>query len=476
MLFNSLHFLLFLPVVAFLYFGTGQKLRKWLLLGASYYFYMVFSIPFVLLLIWSTVVAYVIALWIDKSDNQRYRTFLLILNLFSGLGLLFFFKYFNFAAFSLATIFQLHPETWILKQIVLPMGISFFTFQTLSYTIDVYRRQISATGSLLDMALYVTFFPQLVAGPIMRGKTFMPQFSERHSPNSERILSGVLLCVWGLMKKSFVADPIGRYVDTVYGIPNPIWSGMGLDVDPSQFSGLTLLLATYAFAIQIYCDFSAYSNIARGSARILGFRLMVNFDSPYLAESFRKFWQKWHISLSTWLRDYLYISLGGNRRGSFRTYINLMITMVLGGLWHGANWTFFLWGMLHGFYLSIERLFRLSSSKRSESNIFVDALRVFITFNLVCFAWIFFRADTASHAFSIIRGIFSWQAGRELSLIPLVLLMLLFSIELLKKRVNFGEVFLRWPTLSRWACLAILALLAVVFVGSPTPEFIYFQF
>ncbi len=215
---------------------------------------------------------------------------------------------------------------------MLPIGISFYTFQTLSYTIDVYRSKAKASHSLLDMALYVAFFPQLVAGPIMRGRSFMPQFAERHFPNKERMLSGVLLCVWGLLKKAFVADPMGRYVDRVFGTPVEIWSTGSLDVTVSHFSGGTLLLGTYAFAIQIYCDFSAYTDIARGAARILGFRLMDNFDAPYLSGSIREFWRRWHIPLSTWLRDYLYISLGGSRKGKLRTYGNLMTTMILGGM------------------------------------------------------------------------------------------------------------------------------------------------
>ncbi len=476
MLFNSFHYLLFLPIVAFLYFAMGPKPRKWLLLCASLYFYMVFSIPFVFLLISSVFINFLISRKIhDTRDRTRRRT-LLAVGLFCNLGLLFFFKYYNFAAFSLATILGARERTWIIEAVVLPMGISFFTFQAISYLMDVYRREIAATDSLLDMALYITFFPQLVAGPIMRGKTFMPQFSETHHPNSTRIFSGVLLCLWGFIKKSFIADPIGAYVDKVYGDPLQLWSGMALNADHAQFSGLTLLMATYAFAIQIYCDFSGYTDIARGSARVFGFRLMVNFNAPYLAESFRDFWRKWHISLSTWLRDYLYIPLGGNRKGAFNTYRNMMITMLLGGLWHGANWTFVIWGVLHGIFLSLERFFGRANRREEGSNILFRALNVFLVFHMVCLAWIFFRSSTAPQAFAIIQGIVSWQDGERLSIYPLLILMLLFSAQLLKKKANFGELCLRHPIPSRWACYIIVVLLALLYAGSPPPEFIYFQF
>ena len=477
MSFSSLQFLIFLPIVCILYFATGFRLRKWLLLAASYYFYMVFSIPLVLLLIWSTIVDFTVARLIERAGSRGAKRWLLLLSIVSNLGMLGFFKYYNFLSFSLASISGIDPNIWLLPHLLLPMGISFYTFQTLSYTIDVYRGAARASHSALDVALYVAFFPQLVAGPIMRGSTFLPQFSEQHHPHSERMLTGMSLCVWGLLKKSFIADPMGEIAGEVYGPTAEIWQGAttASAYDPGGFSSLALLIATYAFAIQIYCDFSAYTDIARGAAQILGFRLMRNFDSPYLAMSIQDFWRRWHISLSTWLRDYLYIPLGGNRKGRVRTYVNLMITMLLGGLWHGANWTFVIWGGLHGLYLAVERFFSRGEASRRVSPVFAVAA-TFVTFHLVCLAWIFFRANTVEQAFGIVSGIASLQAGKSITLMPLAVLAVLLTFQAFARNYNFNELVLTYPTVTRFACYVSLILLVMVMFGSKSPEFIYFQF
>ena len=467
MLFNSLHFLVFFPLVVVIYFALPQRPRRLFLLVASFYFYCVFSIPLSLLLVWSTVLDYTVARIIYRSDRPAVRKAALIASLAGNLGVLCTFKYLDFFNYSITAI--LGHEPWPVLNLVLPMGISFYTFQTMAYTIDVYRGELEARKSILDVALYVTFFPQLVAGPIMRGKTLLPQFSENHQPNAERILSGVMLCVWGLMKKVYIAEPMGLIVNSVYGTASS-------PLSPDQFSAAALLIATYAFAIQIYCDFSGYSDIAIGAGRVLGFRLMKNFDSPYLATTIREFWRRWHISLSTWLRDYLYIPLGGSRGSNPRTYVNLTITMLLGGLWHGANWTFVIWGGLHGLYLAGERWLGIDKLDRTKMNWTERWLRGVITFHLVCLAWIFFRCPTAQQAFQVLSRIVTFAEGEGTSLAPLGVLALVVGVQIAKSRVDFSAVALRAPGVARWGVYACLILLVVVLAGSRSPEFIYFQF
>ena len=467
MLFNSIHFLIFLPLVAVVYFRLGPYQRKVFLLAASYYFYWVFSIPLSLLLVWSTVSNYAAALVIQSSDRPGVRKAALVGGLVGNLGILAVFKYLNFFNHSLESILGVTP--WPELSLLLPMGISFYTFQTMAYTVDVYRGHLKAEKSLLDVALYVSFFPQLVAGPIMRGSTLLPQFGERHEPNSERILSGVMLVTWGLLKKVFVADPMGRIVDSVYG-------PMAAPLPPDQFSSMALLVGTYAFAIQIYCDFSAYSDIAIGAGRILGFRLMKNFDSPYLSTTIREFWRRWHISLSTWLRDYLYIPLGGNRKGNLRTYINLALTMLLGGLWHGVNWTFVIWGGLHGLYLAGERMLGIDKLDRSKMGFAEKWVRGLITFHLVCLAWIFFRCPSASQAFAIIGRICSFEGGERISNMPLVALVMIIAVQIAKHRVDFSGRALQRPNVARWGVYACMGILVIALAGARSPDFIYFQF
>jgi D-alanyl-lipoteichoic acid acyltransferase DltB (MBOAT superfamily) len=481
MLFNSLHFLIFLLLVVPVYFACrGQRARNLLLLGASYYFYMVFSIPLVALLAWSTALNYVVARRIDASRRARTRTVLLVLSIVGNLGMLFFFKYYNFFAFSLSSICGVEGGSWVMTRIVLPMGISFYTFQAMSYTIDVYRRRMKPTDSLLDMALYISFFPQLVAGPIMRGPDLMPQFQEYHHVNLDRIQSGLGLAVWGLAKKSFIADPMGELATTVFGAGAAVWRLGGSTAPIGDFSSLAILMATWAFTIQIYCDFSGYTDIARGVARMLGFRLMRNFDRPYLATSIQDFWRRWHISLSTWLRDYLYIPLGGNRKGRLRTYLNLMITMVLGGLWHGANWTFVAWGALHGAMLCIERAVSpvVSPAGKQPRHASVPGrlVRWFVTFNLVCVSWIFFRATTFGDALDALGGMAAFRGGKEIGAAPLFILSGMIVFQLLRPRWELILARLHYPTLARWTCYATLLFLVILYAGSPSADFLYFQF
>jgi len=477
MLFNSRHFLLFVFLVVPLYFASRkQNTRNALLLAASYYFYMVFSIPLVGLMMWATLLNYVSARMIHFSRDARKRALLLVLSVMGNLGVLFFFKYYNFFAFSLASLCGAESNGWVLEHIMLPMGISFYTFQTMSYTIDVFRGRMKPTESLLDMALYVSFFPQLVAGPIMRGTDLMPQFREYHYLNLDRVASGFRLAVFGLAKKSFIADPMGDFATMVFGTNTPAWRLGGSTDCISELSSLAILMGTWAFTIQIYCDFSAYTDIARGVARILGFRLMRNFDRPYLATSIRDFWRRWHISLSTWLRDYLYIPLGGNRKGPFRTYANLMITMILGGLWHGANWTFVAWGTLHGMLLSCDRAMGHDGGPAEQMPALTRIVRWFVTFNLVCVSWIFFRATTIGEAWEAIYGIVSLRGGKDIGYTPLCVLAGLLAFQVITPRL--APIARRWhfPVLSRWICYVLLLLLVILYTGAPSADFLYFQF
>ncbi len=394
MLFNSTQFLIFLPIVLSLYFLMRRKGRLWLLLIASYYFYMCWQPKYVVLILISTIVDYGAGLCMGILQDRRKRLPLLILSLAVNLGLLFFFKYFNFFNVALSDIASLLavPFSPSVHKLLLPVGISFYTFQTLSYSIDVYKGKLKPERSFLKFAVYVSFFPQLVAGPIERATNLIPQFSKEHTFDRERIISGFQLILWGFLKKIVIADRVAIIVDTVYA-------------SPQEFSGGYFVLATYLFAIQIYCDFSGYSDIAIGTARMMGFDLMTNFRKPYFATSIREFWSKWHISLSTWFRDYVYIPLGGNRVSKFSWYKNIMITFVISGIWHGANWTFIAWGFLHGFYLLIE-----AAIPKMNRNV-APILKGVITFHLVLIAWVFFRANSIGDAIYIFKNTFLvWEA------------------------------------------------------------------
>ncbi len=474
MLFNSFTYLLFLPLVVVLHFALPHRSRWILLLAASYVFYMSWNPTYLLLILASTIVSYVAAIGIGRVDSARARFHLVTACLCANLGLLFAFKYWNFFNDSAGVLVGWFGLEWRVPDldVLLPIGISFYTFQTLGYVIDVYRREVPPERHLGRFALYVAFFPQLVAGPIERARNLMPQITALHRFDWERICLGLQLILWGLFKKVVIADRLAIYVDTVYDNPAAH--------DPSSF-----LIATYAFAFQIYCDFSGYSDIAIGSASLLGFRLMKNFETPYFATSITDFWRRWHISLSTWLRDYLYIPLGGNRRGVNRTYANLLITMLLGGLWHGASWNFVIWGAIHGGLLALsrrtlpfrDRLYGLTGLP----NWVRDGVRVVITFHLVCFAWIFFRAATLADSMTIVRGFFSqWGAPLvDYSVFShgLIGLVLLLAVQLHQaRRGSVRQAVAGLPTPVRW--LGWYALIGgIVLLGlDGGSQFIYFQF
>jgi alginate O-acetyltransferase complex protein AlgI len=493
MLFNSTQFLIFFPVVVFFYFLLPHRFRWMLLLVASYYFYMCWKAEYLLLILVSTLVDYYAAIQMSKQTILTKRKIYLILSLFVNLGLLFGFKYFNFFNDSLRTIFDqfnIFYDVPVFK-VLLPVGISFYTFQTLSYTIDVYRKKREPEKHLGIFALYVAFFPQLVAGPIERSTRLLPQLIQKYNFNYDRVTDGLKLMLWGFFKKVVIADRVAVIVNQVYN-------------NPSDAAGLPLLIGTYLFAFQIYCDFSGYSDIAIGTAQVFGINLMQNFRRPYFAKSIREFWQRWHISLSTWFRDYLYMSLGGNRTTHWRWYYNVIIVFLISGLWHGANWTFVIWGGLHGSYYlfsywtrnirpKLTRLFKLDKVPFLQKT-----LRVFFIFNIVVFGWIFFRANNLSDAIFIITHLFTGLGGvlnriRELGISPGIFnygfdlpvsemfigmcAIIILGIHHLIQRKRSARTWLKTkPIWVRWAVYYGLVIAILVFGFMEPSEFIYFQF
>jgi alginate O-acetyltransferase complex protein AlgI len=480
MLFNSFDFAIFLVVVLAVYFalqrGGHRMLQNRFLLVMSYVFYAAWDWRFTLLIALSTVVDYQVALALSRARDPARRRVLISTSLAVNLGLLGFFKYAGFFAQSLEDLFQVFgvviPDFAL--EVLLPVGISFYTFQTLSYTIDVYRGNLQPTRDFFDFALFVAFFPQLVAGPIERASTFLPQIAKPRDPSWQRFSSGAWLIYWGTFKKVVIADNLAKLVDHVYS---------GSAAGGGDVTGVEMWLAVYAFTWQIYCDFSGYTDIARGVARIMGFDLMLNFRLPYFATSPANFWQRWHISLSTWLRDYLFLSLGGNSRGPRRAAFNLGLTMLLGGLWHGAAWPFVLWGAFHGLLLMLHRLClplltRVNPTGEAGRWLW-QGVRIVVTFHFIAFGLMIFRSDSLSHIIAntaILFGPMSWSAGAGW-LAPLALLLApLALVQLAQAATGDLEVMLRWTWPVRLALYTVLALLIVLLGEDGGNPFIYFQF
>jgi alginate O-acetyltransferase complex protein AlgI len=465
-LFNSAQFVLFFLVVFAAYWAVArwEQARVWLLLIASYWFYGAWDYRFLGLMLISTLLDYFLALQIERSSTQRRRKGLMLISLVGNLGLLGFFKYCNFfidQARSLLHAFGAQGELTSLD-VILPVGISFYTFQTLSYTLDVYRGQLKAETSLPRFALFVAFFPQLVAGPIVRASDFLPQIPRRPRLTVAAFESGLALIFWGLFKKVVIADLLGSEVVDAF------WS------DPARFGGWASLLGIYGYALQIYGDFSGYSDCAIGVARLLGFELCENFDAPYRACSPRDFWRRWHISLSTWLRDYLYISLGGNRGSGFRTYRNLILTMLLGGLWHGASWMFVIWGAYHGLLLVADRLINFKFVDGDNLEVW---LRRLVMFQFTCLGWVLFRSATVPEAGSILSSLAAPRGDYEFGNFVLLAMALAFVSQVLpsalKQRIEGW--FLAWPAPLRGAAYAYAIGLFLTASTGQRP-FIYFQF
>ena len=465
MLFNTPQFFAFLAVVLILFHTAPRAWRKYILLAASYFFYMSFIPKFILLLLSLTAIDYTAARWIAQTRSPHSRKTALVISLCANLGLLGFFKYYNFFASNIAHVLH-RPENAFALGIILPLGISFHTFQSMSYVMDVYRKEQEPIVNPIDYALYIAFFPQLVAGPIVRAREFFGDLYHWQRPSSDDVLRGLLLLFLGLAKKMVLADQFAQiangYFHDVSKQPGmvPAWS------------------AVIAFGIQIYFDFSGYTDMAIGMAKLLGFHFPVNFRRPYLASSITDFWHRWHISLSRWLRDYLYIPLGGNRYGRWQTYRNLMLTMLLGGLWHGASWNFVVWGGYHGALLGFERMFRGKRFAEPARWTMWYPLQAAITFGLVMIGWVFFRAANFHDSLYVLHQMFFVPHGAEL--IPrweriLALITLLLAV-LEEKKEWFEEVSLG-PAWAYGAVCALL-LLAVELIGftEKAVPFVYFQF
>lgn len=488
MLFNSYSFFLFFPVVVMITFLIPKKYQYIWLLLASYFFYMNWDAKYALLLLFSTGVTYLSGILIEKKRD--YAKWVVAFSFVINLSILFVFKYFDFAWNSL--------DFWLTKigihlpaptfSLLLPVGISFYIFQALSYTMDVYRGDVKAEKNFLKYALFVSFFPQLVAGPIERSKNLLHQINETHSFSFENMRSGLVTMLWGYFLKLVIADRVAIVVNTVYG-------------DLTQYEGMYFIVASLLFSVQIYCDFAGYSTIAIGAAKVLGFDLMENFNSPYFAESIQDFWRRWHISLSSWFKDYLYIPLGGSRVSTWKKYRNILIVFMVSGLWHGAAWTFVIWGLLHGIYQVIGGILLPVRKKMFEllhlnyDFFLFKGVRVLFTFCLVNLAWIFFRIDTLEDALYVIRSIFhttNWNILSDYSLynlgithksflVAIVSILFLLIVDFLQtKGIRFQEWIMRQPLIIRWGyyygMIFFILLFGIWGVNYDASSFIYFQF
>lgn len=475
MVFNSLQYAVFFPLVFVAYWQLKRRGQNALLLAASWFFYAMWDWRFLGLMLLTTGVDFAVGRYLAATEDERRRKLAFGLSLGLNLTVLGFFKYFDFfigSASDLLRAVGLDASLPTLR-ILLPVGISFYTFHGISYTFDVFRRDIEPAEDLLDFAVFVAFFPQLVAGPIGRAHIQLPQFEHERPPlRWEQARSGLCLILLGLFKKVAIADALAPFVDRAF-------------TDSASASWLTLLGGAYAFALQIYGDFAGYSDVARGSSRLLGIELPLNFEQPYLSRNITVFWRTWHISLSNWLRDYLYIPLGGNRGSRRRTYRNLMLTMVLGGLWHGAAWTFVAWGTLHGLYLCAHRAFTERAGgpgpihNRVQRFTWSDVLPAVGTLQLVVFAWIFFRAASFSQAFDIITGILTLQGGvtdgSALFLLA-VLAAVSFAIDLAQRNTETHTPMLELSPVLQGALYGSFVVAIILFSGGETVPFIYFQF
>ncbi len=501
MLFNSFDFLLFFPIVTLIYFLIPHKFRYIWLLVTSYYFYMSWNPEYAVLIAVSTVITFLSGIFIDRSKTVKTKKLCVAASFVLNLAILFFFKYFNFASDLVETFLVRIGIIYDVPSLslLLPVGISFYTFQALSYTLDVYRGELKPERNLAKYALFVSFFPQLVAGPIERSKNLLPQFDEVHKFNFDRMKSGLQLMLWGLFQKMIIADRSAILVNEVYN-------------NIHNYNGIIVFFATILFAFQIYCDFAGYSSIAIGAARVMGFKLMQNFNSPYFATSIPDFWKRWHISLTSWFRDYLYIPLGGNRKGEFRKYLNISIVFLVSGLWHGARLNFVVWGLIHAIMqvvsLTTEKKRSVLRKKYVPKKLcgVYNFLRILMTFALTTFAWIFFRANNLSDAFIVIKNMFTpypllsdflntasfssmtglYQAYfpaavfnlREVILVT-VCIVIMFVVEFIRQKGGIQTKFEKLPFFIRWPILYIFIFAILIFgvYGSTAvQQFIYFQF
>lgn len=490
MLFNSIEFLIFLPIVAAIYYLVPARLRWLILLGASYFFVIRWEPAYLLLILTTTAAGYLTARKMENEENNAVRRRYFLLGIIINLGLLIAFKYFNFINDNIRSLFGLFGAGYPVPdlKILAPLGISFYTLQVIGYSIDVFQRRMGAEKSPGAFALFVSFFPQLAAGPIERARNMLPQYKASHTFDYERTVTGLLRIAWGFFKKLVVADRLALFVNAVYN-------------DPTQYTGAPLIIATYAFAIQIYCDFSAYSDIAIGAARIFGINLMENFSQPYFSKSVSEFWRNWHISLSTWFRDYVFFPL---RRSMLKsnvwnagTFLPLAIpplaTMLLSGLWHGPDWGFVVWGGLHGVFILFDTVWnqylrsRFGFRKVPES--LKAVLQIIATFNILSFTWVFFRANSLSDAVYVLQNLFvnlrlqatgiTWimPGGKFQLAIAILAAALVGIVDVLQyRKTNLRAFALRRPLWMRWAVYFALIFVILMFGKFGVAEFIYVQF
>ena len=471
MLFNSIEFAIFLPLVLGLYYALRKvHLQNLLLLAASYVFYGAWDYRFLSLLLLSTLIDYFAGAALGKTDDEKRRKWIFFSSIGSQLVILAFFKYFGFfveSAIGLLSMFGLEPNAPLLE-ILLPVGISFYTFQTISYTFDVYRRRMPPAKNFINFATFVSYFPQLVAGPIERAQALLPQIeNERRRPDSKQIRSGLVLMLMGLFKKVAIADAVAPIVNRAF--EQGASGGRGL-----------LIIGVIGFALQIYGDFCGYTDIARGTSRLFGIELMRNFEQPYLSRSITEFWRTWHISLSSWLHDYLYVPLGGNKNGKLKTYRNLLLTMLLGGLWHGAAWTFVVWGGLHGLFLAVHRALGGYVARGQLPPLKSRQIpSILLTFATVSLLWVFFRADTMSQATGYLSGLLTAPWGSpaldDIIIVGTAVLFVLI-LDLAQRFTGEHAAILRLPAAVRGVATAVLFLQILVWTGGSSQPFIYFQF
>lgn len=476
MLFNSYSFFIFFAIVYALYLLLKHKEQNSLLLIASYVFYGSWDWRFLSLILISTVVDYFCALKIENTTTSIIRKRFLAISMFSNLGILAIFKYYDFFAHSFVQfigVFGWNPEPRYLN-LILPVGISFYTFQTMSYTIDVYYKKMKSTSKFMDFALYVSFFPQLVAGPIERARHLLPQILHPRTVTLDLFYEGCYLIYWGIFLKVFIADNLATLVDPVFDVSGPS-------------NGIVVLISLYAFAFQIFCDFAGYSNIARGVSKCMGFDIMVNFNVPYFAKNPSDFWRRWHISLSTWLRDYLFIPLGGSRGGMLMTYRNLAITMFLGGLWHGAAMTYVVWGVYQGVILIIHRLLQPFFASLDHISKFItrpiwSGLKIIFFFHVVIVGWLFFRARSVSDALVMMKAIFTnfkWDPSLDIGF-NLTLFIgftwILIVVQFFQYKQNDLMVVYKAHPVVRTLFYVVTMLHLIIFGVTDGSEFIYFQF
>ena len=493
MLFNSIEFLIFFPLVTAIYFLLPHRFRWLHLLAASCVFYMFFIPVYIFILIFTIIIDYIAGIMIENAEGTRRKMFL-VMSLIANIGVLAVFKYFNFFTSNVNELlagFHIAGHSLPLLKIILPIGLSFHTFQAMSYTIEVYRGHQKAERHFGIYSLYVMFYPQLVAGPIERPQNLLPQFRTEHHFDYDKVTSGLRLMAWGMFKKVVIADRLSIIVNGVYD-------------HPQDHHGISVLMAMFFFSIQIYCDFSGYSDIAIGSARVMGFTLMRNFRTPYFSRNIAEFWKRWHISLSTWFRDYLYISLGGNRVSRWRSYLNQFIVFIVSGFWHGANWTFIIWGGLHGIFVILARIAE-PARKRLRAIIGINTeaywfrgYEVITTFILVTIAWVFFRADsfrialsmfvrlshglktdisTMIHTHSVLGVMGFFQGIDPLDwLVIVVSFIVLFAVDWMQFRISVNEWLVKRNVFFRWAIYFGIVYF-ILFLGKfESQQFIYFQF